>query len=100
MFNTDGAQRLLRIDGQSESVLELEVSCFNADSYDLGWQALTDCMTPPGARFVIVSVQRSSTLILVDYIANEKCGQVELAGRRGNPQLCIRTELDFFCKRL
>jgi hypothetical protein len=95
VFSTSSAQRLLRIDGQRESCLELNRSWYNGDNYDLDYQGLVDCITPPGANFVIVAVQRSSTLILVDYVANAKCGEIELAGRRGNPKLRMRSNFDF-----
>lgn len=94
IFNTGSKQKLVRIEHASRSVVDLDLSWYNEGTYDLGYQGLVDCVTPPGAHFTVVSVQRSSTLVLIDRASNAKCGLIELAGRSGNPDLRMTTNSD------
>ncbi|MBI2116023.1 MAG: hypothetical protein HYT85_13180 [candidate division NC10 bacterium] len=61
------------------------------DSYDKGYQAVVDVLEVPGERAALVSVQRSSQLILHDLATGRKIGIVELGARGGNPQLQYRS---------
>lgn len=61
------------------------------DTYDKEYQGVVDVLELPGERFAVVSVQRSSELILHDLGTGTKTGSVELAGRHGNPRLYFRS---------
>src|SRR5262249_51625992 len=56
-------------------------------TYDKMYQGVADVLEIPGERFALVSVQRSSRLILHDLATGRKQGTVELANRLGNPSL-------------
>lgn len=58
---------------------------FNAKAYEMGYQAPLDVVALPGSPFVLVSVARSSTLIIHDPHDARDVGQIELANRGGNP---------------
>lgn len=60
------------------------------DTYDKGYQGVVDVLELPGERLALVSVQRSSQLILHDLETGTKARSVELAGRNGNPKLYWR----------
>jgi hypothetical protein len=60
---------------------------FNAKTYDLGYQAPLDAIAFPGNPFVLISVARSSTIVVHDPTEAGDVGRVELAGRMGNPIL-------------
>jgi hypothetical protein len=62
------------------------------DTYDKGYQGVTDVLELPDGDSAIVTVQRSSNLILHDLRNGTSGGTVELAGRGGNPHLCMRRE--------
>ncbi len=64
------------------------------ESYDKGYQGIIGVMEVPGSDVVIVSVQRSSTLILHDPEARKKVGEFSLSGRGGNPTLYFRQTAD------
>lgn len=87
--------RFVRIDAAKEAIQNIDISWYNADNYDLIWQGLVDCMTLPNRQQVVISVQRSSTLIVIDLERNLQVATVVLAERGGNPKLTLRTEDDF-----
>lgn len=87
MASASGRPDLLLIDGPLESARSLDLSWFNDVDYDRGYQGLVDCLSMPGTDLVVVSVQRSSELVLIDLIRNTKAGSIALAGRGGNPEL-------------
>lgn len=94
IIQTDAGPRLIWIDGASEKVTDLDLSWFNSTTYDLGYQGLVDCLSPPGAGLVAVSVQRSSELILIDPARNQRVSQISLAGRGGNPALGLLSGME------
>jgi hypothetical protein len=59
-------------------------------SYDKGYQGVVDVLEVPGTGCALVSVQRSSTLILHDLATGERRRAIPLAGRGGNPRLALR----------
>jgi hypothetical protein len=85
--------KLLHVDGRNRRTAELDLAWYRDGDYDLGYQGLVDCLTLPGREYVVVSVQRSSTLVVLDIRSSKKVAEVELAGRHGNPHL------QFFEKR-
>jgi hypothetical protein len=78
---------LLVVDGEAGSVKNLDLSWFNAEDYDLGYQGVVGCLAMPEAGVVLVSVQRSSTLVMLDPDRNEVAGRIRLSDRAGNPRL-------------
>jgi hypothetical protein len=62
---------------------------YNAETYDLGYEGLTDAAALPGTALVLVSVQRSSTIIVHDPTRACEVGRFDLAGRQGNPMLTV-----------
>lgn len=62
---------------------------FNEDNYDLVWQGLMDVVALPRSEHVLVSVQRSSTLIVHDPRSESVVEQIKLLGRNGNPMLVV-----------
>ncbi len=87
--------RLIKIDAIGQRVVELELSWYLKGGYDLVYQGLVDCLTLPHQDRVIVSVQRSSKLVLIDIEKNRPVGTIQLADRGGNPHLRMRTTEDF-----
>lgn len=93
MMSNTGQRTLLLVDGQAQVAEALDLSWHNNDAYDVGYQGLVDCLAMPGV--VVVSVQRSSDLVLIDPVANAKFGSISLAGRHGNPRLIRLSESSF-----
>ena len=60
------------------------------DSYDKGYQGVVGVIALPDPRYVLISVQRSSELVLHDLETGRAVRKIELAGRGGNPQLMLR----------
>jgi hypothetical protein len=88
-------QRLLWIDAAHGRVTNLDLSWFTDAHYDLGYQGLVGCLTLPRSHLAVVSVQRSSQLIVIDTQKNQAVVQVTLADRGGNPNVQIRSACDF-----
>jgi hypothetical protein len=88
-------KQLLRIDAAHGQVTNLDLSWFTDANYDLGYQGLVGCLTLPGSHLVVVSVQRSARLIVIDTRKNQAAVQIALAGRGGNPAMRIRSATDF-----
>lgn len=59
------------------------------DGYDLGYQGLTDAIALPNSERVLVSVQRSSVVVVHDLKTGGQQGSFGLADRGGNPFLKI-----------
>jgi hypothetical protein len=82
---------LLRIFPFQERV-EIQRLEWYDDNYDKGYQGVVSVLEFPGEDFCLISVQRSSRLILHDLQAGTKKGEIDLCGRRGNPQIQFRKE--------
>lgn len=91
---TGQRQRLFLIDAPGGRLIDLDRSWFTEANYDLGYQGLTDCLSLAGTDRIIVSVQRSSRLVVIDSRRNERVGSITLAGRGGNPQLRQHSHVD------
>ncbi|HEY3676416.1 MAG TPA: hypothetical protein VGK84_10545 [Candidatus Tumulicola sp.] len=76
---------VIHIDADNLAVRRLDLSWYNGQTYDLGYQGLVDAMTLPDQKHALVSVQRSSKLVLIDIESNKKTGEIELADGHGNP---------------
>lgn len=85
LFHTGTGPRLCWIDASAGTVAELDLSWYNAEQYDLDYQGLVDCISFSRAGLVVVGVQRSSTLVLIDLASNQRTGTIGLADRNGNP---------------
>jgi len=60
------------------------------DSYDKGYQGVIDVLALPDGTCALVSVQRSSRLILHDQETGTQKRSIDLGGRGGNPRLALR----------
>ena len=60
------------------------------ETYDKDYQGVIDVLELPGENSALVSVQRSSLLILHDLETGMKKGALDLGGRGGNPKLQFR----------
>jgi hypothetical protein len=61
------------------------------NTYDKGYQGVLDVLELPDENVALISVQRSSRLILHDLDSGMQRGTVELAGRGGNPHCQLDT---------
>ncbi|MFO1187605.1 MAG: hypothetical protein U1E87_09260 [Alphaproteobacteria bacterium] len=73
---------------------QLDTSWFNPDTYDLGYQSLLESITLSNG-LIVISVQRSSDLVVMDPLRNERVGTIRLAGRLGNPELRATSQSEF-----
>jgi len=58
-------------------------------SYDKGYQGVVDVIALPDPRYALISVQRSSELVLHDLETGQAKQKISLGARRGNPQLTL-----------
>jgi hypothetical protein len=93
---TDFGQKAILIDAGRLRVTDLDLTWFTSENYDLGYQGLVDSITLRSTGNIIISVQRSSTLVIIDQSLNERVGSIALASRGGNPRLQLRNDTDLF----
>jgi hypothetical protein len=105
LLPTKEGTRLVFIDAPSESVRFLDLEWYLQGEYDHAYQGLIDCLSPPGREYTIVSIQRSSRLVVLDVRKNEKVREISLADRGGNPLLTLlsdtamlATDYDTMCR--
>jgi len=77
--------RLFRIDATTRRVEHQDFAWYTPQRYDVGYQGVIGVTAIPGDHRLLVSVQRSSTLVLHDPEARAEAGAVTLADRGGNP---------------
>jgi hypothetical protein len=82
-------QRVLLVEDTLGKVKNIDLRWYNAETYDLGYQGLVDCLAVSGGKEVVVSVQRSSKLVIVDVVTNHPIGSIFLAGSGGNPKMSM-----------
>jgi len=70
-----------------ERAPEVQRLAWYDESYDKGYQGVVDALELPGAGAALVSVQRSSRLILHDLQTGGQRRAIDLDGRGGNPRL-------------
>ncbi|HYM23650.1 MAG TPA: hypothetical protein VEU08_10585 [Vicinamibacterales bacterium] len=63
---------------------------FTSDAYDRAYQGIVSAAQVPGHDVVLVSVQRSSRVIVHDPVAGREVGAFDIGDRRGNPTLYFR----------
>lgn len=104
IVQTDSGPKLILIDAPADRAIDLDLTWYTSH-YDLLYQGLADCLTLADLGLILVSVQRSSELVLVDPRRNERVGAIQLAGRCGNPGLgrrpngeVIATDYDTLCR--
>lgn len=95
MMSDSGLTELLLVDGHAGTTRMLDLSWYNDESYDRGYQGLVDCLALPGDGLVAVSVQRSSELIIIDPDRNAAVASIPLAGSAGNPALRLWSDTEF-----
>jgi hypothetical protein len=81
---------LLLVSGETGQI-EVQRLDWYDHTYDKGYQGIVDVLEIPEGGCALVSVQRSSRLILHDLATGKKKGSVELASRGGNPKLHWRS---------
>jgi hypothetical protein len=59
-------------------------------SYDKGYQSVIDVIALPDSRYALVSVQRSSELVVHDLETGQAKQKVSLGSRLGNPKMALR----------
>jgi hypothetical protein len=84
---------LIRIDARAGCV-ELQRFEWFDDRYDKDYQGIIGITEVPGTRLVLVSVQRSSTLVIHDPVSGEQAGEIVLGRGSGNPSLYFRHTAD------
>jgi hypothetical protein len=62
-------------------------------SYDKDSQGVADVIALPDPRYALISVQRSSTLIVHDLETGKAHQQVTLGAQQGNPRLMLRENM-------
>jgi hypothetical protein len=95
IIQTPSGPRMRLINVAKERMDDLDLTWFMNGGYDLGYQGLVDCMSLTATETIVVSVQRSSKLVLIDPTKDKPVGSIELADRGGNPALRMRTANDF-----
>lgn len=76
--------------------LTLQTFDWYDDSYDKGYQGVIGSAEIPSSKLILVSVQRSSTVILYDPEARRKVGDFALSGGYGNPKLHFRSPTELW----
>src|SRR5262245_11833148 len=82
---------LMKIDAPAGRVEIQELSWYD-ESYDKGYQGVISVLELPDRRHALISVQRSSRLILHDIETGARRRTIDLGGQLGNPQLYHRAE--------
>ena len=59
-------------------------------SYDKGYQGVVDVIALPDTQHALISVQRSSDLVLHDLETGKAVRKVSIGGQHGNPKLSLR----------
>lgn len=80
---------LVRIDGGHIHIQRLE--WYDA-SYDKGYQGIVDVVALPDPRYALISVQRSSVLIVHDLETGKAADRITLGSQGGNPKLLLRND--------
>jgi hypothetical protein len=80
---------LLRI-SPSTGKFEIQRLQWYDNSYDKGYQGVIDVLALPDGTCALVSVQRSSRLILHDLETGTQKRSIDLGGHGGNPRLVLR----------
>jgi hypothetical protein len=80
---------LVRVSPSTKSVIVQRLEWFD-QSYDKDYQGVVGVVHVPGTESAVVSVQRSSRLVLHDLETGKAQRFIPLAGRAGNPMLALR----------
>jgi hypothetical protein len=78
---------LVKIDSGHAQIHRLE---WYDSSYDKDYQAVADVVELPDSRHALISVQRSSELVLHDLETGQARAKIGLGGSLGNPKLAVR----------
>ena len=78
---------LVKIDGGHIHIQRLE--WYDA-SYDKGYQGVVDVLALPDPRYALISVQRSSVLIVHDLETGQAHQKITLGGQGGNARLALK----------
>jgi hypothetical protein len=83
---------LIRVSPSTERVTVQRLEWYD-DSYDKGYQGVTGVLALPDDEAAVITVQRSSRLVLHDLDTGKAKRFIDLANRAGNPELALRTEM-------
>jgi len=75
------------IDPAEPGLVVQRLGWYDDDAYDKGYQGVTSALEIRGEDAALVSIQRSSTVVVHDLRTGERRGTIDLEGRRGNPEL-------------
>lgn len=97
LIGPEGADfRLVTMDLESGPTAQ-RFDWFSDQFYDRSWQGITEVVEIPGTDLVLVSVQRSSALVIYDPAERKKRGEVRLPNQPGASDLYFRrTAGDFW----
>jgi hypothetical protein len=80
---------LLSVSPSSARIEVQRLGWFDA-TYDKDYQGIVEVLEIPGQGLALISVARSSTLVMHELSTGQRVGTIELAGRAGNPKLHLR----------
>lgn len=86
-YRNESDYHLILIDPLTAAVEVQELSWYNDENYDRGYQGIVGVSEFPNQRNLVFSVQRSSKLVLYNPTTKEATGAIQLAQRHGNPQV-------------
>lgn len=81
---------LITVDTASGRIRVDPFPWFTNDRYDKGYQGVVGVTEIPNSHLLLVSVQRSSTVIIHDPTTTKKVGEVRVGNRAGNSALYFR----------
>jgi len=80
---------LLSVSPSSARIEVQGLAWFDA-TYDKTYQGIVEALEIPGQDLALVSVARSSTLVMHELSTGQRVGTIDLVGRAGNPKLELR----------
>lgn len=84
-----GAYQLLLVDASTQSATVQTLAWF-AESYDVGYQAITGAVEIPGSPLLALPIHRDSSPVLYDLEAQARVGRIHLSDHSAGPQLYFR----------
>jgi len=81
---------LITVDVPGRRIFVSPFPWFDNGSYDKGYQGIVGVTEIPNSHLLLVSVQRSSTVVMHDPTTSNKVGEVKIGNGGGNPTLYFR----------
>ena len=89
-YHHGNSYHMLLINSGEQRAEVQQLSWYDSDSYDLGYQGLLEATEIPGSELLLVSIQRDSEPVIYDPKAQKAVGKIALGNRGGNPHLQFR----------